>query len=264
MHTWDAFYDPVLYEMKIGPGGRVVDAYLDLVGSDPVTCLEIGCGTGGVAIPFAAAGHSVVGLDCSPAMLARAQAKTTDLPADQQRRLSWVAGDMLALNLDRTFDRVLLPNEVAAHVLEGSALVAFLRRCREHLVEGGTLILDVARVSVRLIADAAAYSGVHLVHGAFPMGEDGRSVCVSELVVFDTATWRVTKTFEYKYLAPDGTVERTTFRRLVQRCWTVQELTFALELAGFGGAHVPRNAGDEERVFVVAANPGGRKASLEP
>ena len=44
------------------------------------TVLELGCGTGRVLLPLARAGHTVVGLDGSPQMLARCKTKLRDEP----------------------------------------------------------------------------------------------------------------------------------------------------------------------------------------
>jgi SAM-dependent methyltransferase len=48
---------------------------LPLLPGAPATVLDIGCGTGSLAVLLAEAGHSVEGLDASPAMLAAARAK---------------------------------------------------------------------------------------------------------------------------------------------------------------------------------------------
>ncbi|WP_436908984.1 class I SAM-dependent methyltransferase [Halosimplex marinum] len=65
------------------------------VGDDPGRTLDVGCGTGVVALLLAELGHEVVGLDAAPAMLdqARAKRRGTD------RSLSVLQGDAETLPL---------------------------------------------------------------------------------------------------------------------------------------------------------------------
>jgi len=68
--------------------GATVAALRDLAGDGPV--LELGVGTGRIALPLAAAGTAVDGLDASPAMLALLAAK------DRDALVVPVLGDMAA------------------------------------------------------------------------------------------------------------------------------------------------------------------------
>ena len=65
---------PELYDLEHAEFTEDVDLYLRLaeVVGDPI--LELGCGTGRVLAPLAAAGHRVTGIDRSRAMLDRARA----------------------------------------------------------------------------------------------------------------------------------------------------------------------------------------------
>jgi SAM-dependent methyltransferase len=68
-----------------------VDAIAALAEGGPV--LELACGTGRLALPLAARGLTVVGLDASPAMLERLRAKQGASTVDAR------AGDMAAFDL---------------------------------------------------------------------------------------------------------------------------------------------------------------------
>jgi SAM-dependent methyltransferase len=54
-------------------------------GPDPVDALDIGCGTGFLALQLASLGHRVRGVDAAPEMLARARAKATRAGLDRAR-----------------------------------------------------------------------------------------------------------------------------------------------------------------------------------
>jgi len=58
----------------------VADAalYRELARDPAGSVLELGCGTGRIVLALSRAGHRVVGLDLSPPMLARAEAKLRD------------------------------------------------------------------------------------------------------------------------------------------------------------------------------------------
>ena len=70
--------------------------------------LEVGIGTGRIAIPLAAAGAHVAGIDIAPAMLARLRAKRPDLRravAEYAREVGRAGRRDGARALDRTLDR---------------------------------------------------------------------------------------------------------------------------------------------------------------
>ena len=70
--------------------------------------LDLGCGTGRVAIPIAQAGVQVVGLDSSAEMLklARAKARRLGLSAEALR---FVRGDMRSFSQGQRFPLVIIP-----------------------------------------------------------------------------------------------------------------------------------------------------------
>jgi SAM-dependent methyltransferase len=104
--------------------------------------LELGCGTGRVLLPLAAACGFIHGLDRSPAMLARCLQK---LQAAEMRPTKARAelGDITNCALGRRFDLIIAPYRVF-QLLDTEAQVEGLFRCmRAHLAPGGTGILNV-------------------------------------------------------------------------------------------------------------------------
>lgn len=121
----------------------------------PGPALEIGVGTGRIALPLAAAGRRVVGVDLSTAMLARLQAK------DPAASVPVVVGDATSLPFaDDAFGAA-----IACHVLhlvaDWVAVVAELRRV---LRPGGALLVSrgagraglMAEVTRRIRAEVGA------------------------------------------------------------------------------------------------------------
>ncbi len=104
--------------------------------------LELGCGTGGHALPLAGLGYQVLGIDVSPAMLARAEQRRTDPPALQAGRLRFQQGDMRNLRLDERFDAVVSLFHVMSYQTSDDDLAAALAGAARQLRPGGVLLFD--------------------------------------------------------------------------------------------------------------------------
>jgi SAM-dependent methyltransferase len=115
--------------------------------------LELGCGTGRVALSLALKGRCVVGVDLAPPMLDRAEAKRVRLPPEPRDRVSFQQGDMTTLDLGRTFDAVIVPFFSLAHLPLGAPRRAAYGVIARHLKPGAAaavhLPLTEALVSAR-------------------------------------------------------------------------------------------------------------------
>lgn len=100
------------------------------------TVLDLGCGTGNHAIPLAARGYRVTGVDRSEDMIAAAKAKAGEAVA-------WHTGDIRGLDLGRRFDVVLMMFAVLGYQTANRDVLAALATARRHLEAGGLLIFDV-------------------------------------------------------------------------------------------------------------------------
>ncbi|MET8763209.1 class I SAM-dependent methyltransferase [Lentzea sp. NPDC004782] len=100
----------------------------------PKTVLDAGCGTGRVAIELARHGIDVVGADLDESMLAYARTHAPDI--------TWVRSDLAELDLQRTFDVVVMAGNVPLFTAPGTQdrLVAGVaRHVGEVLVAGFSL-----------------------------------------------------------------------------------------------------------------------------
>ncbi len=117
---------------QLAAEGKNVHGEADFVeGLRPTSVLDAGCGTGRVAIELARRGVEVVGVDLDQSMLDVARSKQPDL--------TWLRGDLVELELGRTFDVVVLAGNVMIFLAPGTegAVVANLAR---HLRPGGFLV----------------------------------------------------------------------------------------------------------------------------
>lgn len=112
--------------------------------------LELGCGTGRVAVPIAQSGIDVVGIDSSRAMLDRARRKAT--AADASNRFTPVHADMRDFTLDRKFDLVIIPFRGFLSLLSVEDQIRALTAIKRHLSPNGRLILDIFVPDVNMLA----------------------------------------------------------------------------------------------------------------
>jgi SAM-dependent methyltransferase len=103
--------------------------------------VELGVGTGRIAVPIAAEGIPVIGVDSSPGMLdvCREQAETVGVAELVDLRL----GDLRSPPVPERVELVLCPFRSYLHLRTDRERLEALRAARELLVDGGRLIFDV-------------------------------------------------------------------------------------------------------------------------
>jgi len=114
--------------------------------------MDLGCGTGRLLLPLARAGHSVIGVDRSPAMLARCRDKLAQEPPDVRSRTALYEGDVRDFEVTRPTIGAPARVEVAFaiapfRILQHLVTVADQLRClaaiKKHLAPGGYFAFDV-------------------------------------------------------------------------------------------------------------------------
>jgi SAM-dependent methyltransferase len=120
--------------------------------------LELGVGTGRVAIALARAGREVVGVDRMDAMLDRLHGQLARETKDTRARVSLVRADLRALKLGRRFPLVIAPFNVLMHLYTRVDVERALRAVRSHLAPGGRFVFDVLMPDLRaLVRDPDRY-----------------------------------------------------------------------------------------------------------
>lgn len=124
----------------ITPDGCAVDLYAQLpdfgesaivhaAAGPGASILELGCGTGRITRALVALGHEVVAVDESPEMLAHVRDAET------------VCARIEGLSLGRRFEAVLLASHLV-NVPDEPIRNALLAACREHVADGGCVIVQ--------------------------------------------------------------------------------------------------------------------------
>jgi ubiquinone/menaquinone biosynthesis C-methylase UbiE len=185
--------------------------------------LELGCGTGRVAIPIARDGATVVGVDRSRSMLARARTRVRR--AGLASRVQLIRGDIRQLPFpDGTFPLVMAPYGILQSLLDERLLSATLQDVRRVLTRRGTFGLE-------LVADLPAwdeYSNRTTLRGA--RGPHGKPIALVESVKQDRRKG-ITR-FEQTFVEGRGrTATRKTFS-IAFRTLSVPQMVQRLEKAG--------------------------------
>lgn len=131
-----ATYDEMSAEM-FGPEvvGPAVDFLADLAGNG--RALELGIGTGRIALPLAQRGVPVHGIDLSAAMIARLRAK----PGGED--IAVAVGDFATTTVDGVFALAYLVFNTIMNLTTQQAQVACFRNVAAHLQPGGHFVIEV-------------------------------------------------------------------------------------------------------------------------
>ena len=121
--------------------GPVVDRLAQLAGDG--AALELGIGTGRIALPLSDRGVPVHGIDLSEAMVARLRAKPG---AD---RIAVTIGDFATTTLDHTFSLAYVVFNTIGNLTTQAAQVACFRNVGAHLEPGGCFVVEVGIPELR-------------------------------------------------------------------------------------------------------------------
>jgi SAM-dependent methyltransferase len=184
-----------------------VGFYVDLARAAGGLILELGCGTGRILLPTAAAGCRIVGLDAAEPMLAKCRAKIGREPRELRERVRLVRASMTRFDLGETFHLITAPFRSFQHLRSVDDQLACLRSAHRQLVPGGRLVLDLFQTDARRMHDPAFLQESQ----AFPEVQlpDGRRLRLTErTAAFHRAEQCNDVELIYNVIHPDGRTER--------------------------------------------------------
>lgn len=192
--------------------------------------LEVGCGTGRVALRLAREGVPIVGLDLSPAMLAMARQKSQGLT-----NIRWIEGDMQAFELGERFDLILMPGHSFQFMLTPADQAACLACLRRHLASGGKLVVHLDHQHLDWLGDLiqGQGTGFELV-GEYRLGPAGSSVRKWNSWTYEPSTQTASVVTAWEIIGEDGGVrERQETVKKLLHCVFRFEMDHLLARAGF-------------------------------
>jgi SAM-dependent methyltransferase len=247
------YYD---LDLRDDPGDvTLYQALADRTGG-PV--LELGVGSGRIAVPLALDGHAVTGVDNEPAMLARADAawrerRSGTAGTNASGTLRLVEGDLTSVRLNERFGLAILALNTLMLLDDGEQQVAALRTLAAHLRPDGLAVVDVWLPGPE---DLSLYDGRLLLEWVRGDPETGEQVAKLASARYDSATATVTLTQLFDSWGPGrGPVERIA-RTDQLRLVAASEL---VRMAAEAGLAVEALAGDHQ---MAAFGPGEERAIL--
>lgn len=230
------YRDGAYYDHRYRGRRHDVAHYVELSRRSGGPVLELGVGTGRVAVAIAAAGFDVVGLDRMPPMLERARIRLAKAPRRIRERVTLVEGDLLSARLGRDFPLVIAPFNVFMHLYTRAEVEAALATARAHLRGGGLLAFDVLLPDVRALSrdPTRLYRCRPIRHP-----RDGKQYGYREAFHYDSVTQvQLVSTLLERLDAPEVAAEMT---QLSHRQFFPQELEALLHYNGFDIAELAGN-----------------------
>jgi len=237
----EEFNEPANYDLEEGERSAPrIEFYADLASAIGGPVFEIACGTGLVALPIAARGLPVTGVDLAQPMLAYARVKA------QQQRLSigLIEADARQFHFDRSFAFIYITGNAFQAFLQRADQERLLASVKHHLAPHGTFAFETRNPSGHDLTDQLeeelwfTYRNVQ-----------GQSVRVSGTQRYDPLTQIMHWTTYRRW--SDSKENRATITRIACRFTYPQELEALLHYNGF---HIAHQYGDWNKGSLTAAS----------
>ena len=181
-------FDPAVVE-------PVVDFLAELAGDG--AALELGIGTGRIALPLAARGVPVHGIDLSEAMVAQLRAK----PGAEE--IGVTIGDFATTRVEGSFSLAYLVFNTIGNLTSQDAQVACFQNAATHLEPGGCFVIEVIVPALRLLPPGERFhvydfSEDHVGIDEYDVASQG---LVSHHFTPAGGTWKV-RSIPFRYVWP--------------------------------------------------------------
>ena len=248
---------PELYDLEHGGFTGDIDLYLRLaeVVGDPI--LELGCGTGRVLAPLAAAGHQITGVDRSRSMLDRARSalQVQAHGSDLSQRVTLAEGSMTEAERapGGPFGLVISSLNGLMHLSALDDQRAALASARRALDPRGMLVVDALNPTPEMLA---TFDG-RVQHEGSWRKSDGTVVDRFSARTHDSAEQRIDTELWYDLTDAEGHIRRVR-TGFPMRYLLVSELTLLLEITGFvewklyGSYDLDPYEGGSDRLLLTA------------
>jgi SAM-dependent methyltransferase len=248
-----------LYDLDLSEEPGDLDLYRALAARTGGPVLELAVGTGRLAVPLAADGYDVTGVDLDPAMLARARAAADAAGLDVARRVRLVEGDARTIRLADAGSFRLASIPLNSIFLMGTRAdqAAAVATLAAHLAPGGLAVLDAWLPDAD---DLARYDGRVILEWVRQEPGTGRVVTKTGSAIYDASGGVVRLTTMFDAGMPGEPATRWVRSDRLRLVGPDELAAFA----GSAGLEIEAMAGDWElgpleagadRVVLVARKP---------
>ena len=191
-----------LFDLDYGDFREDIPFYEGLAQQTGGPILELGVGTGRVALPLAGRGYDVVGVDNSEAMLALARCKAGDAP-----NVEFLFGDMRDFSIDHSFGLVYAGYGAFHHLLGPADQLACLQCVERHLAPDGVFAFDLRAI---FATDWDGGDSAPLLHDWTRTTADGDVITKLRSVRVDRAAQVQHEMYYFDRVGQDGSLRRVS------------------------------------------------------
>lgn len=142
MSTYEAFasvYDIFMEQVEYGQWLGHIHALWGKYGLQPKTVIDLGCGTGSIALPLAKEGFDVIGVDLSAEMLTEADHKAME----EGVSIRFACQDMTELELGEEADCILSLCDSMNYLTEDGQLAEAFQSIARHMKQESLFLFDM-------------------------------------------------------------------------------------------------------------------------
>ncbi len=254
-----------LYDLDLADDPGDLDLYRALAARVEGPVVELAAGSGRLAVPLAADGHRVTGVDLDPAMLERARSRATAAGPLVARRVALVEGDMLDTRPEGSgeFGLAILALNSITLLATRDAQRRAVEVMAELVAAGGIVVVDVWQPDAE---DLIRFDGRLSLEWLRRDPETGRDVAKLASARFDAPTRTVTLTVVFEEGRPGESPVRWT-RSDALRLVSADELRAFAEDAGLvvetlaADHHLTPLGPGADRAILVARRPSAPTVS---
>jgi SAM-dependent methyltransferase len=220
--------------------------------------VELGCGTGRILIPAAAAGCLVTGIDRSEYMLARCREKLSQKTIEVQKRVHLIEASMTDFDLNDRFRLAIIPFHSFQHLITVDEQMACLKRINHHLIPDGRLVFDVFQVKFDLIINPEVTK--ETVYDNFTLPDGRQATYSGRIAALHRAEQYNDVELIFNITDSDGNTERMV-QTFPMRYFFRYEMEHLLARSGFkvieiygNFDHTPLTDDSPEMIFVAGKN----------
>ena len=222
----DVIREPELYDLFNSRERSDIDMYLTLF-SKASSVLELGIGTGRVALPLAENGITVTGVDHSAEMLQCLEKKLNSRPHDVSSKVKTIHQDFCYLDVEDKFDFAFYPLCTFNYLLTLEEQKNALNSLRKCLTSKAIVVFDLMTINT---FPNMLYNNHHTGYDSVLHGD--YDVNIATQSIFDQSTQLYTQDRKFDYVKKHDVVFKKRVR-MINRIFFLGEFKLLLEQCGY-------------------------------